>query len=565
MSQSSMTYRGHTITQTTPGSIRITHPKLPATSVRVDDAQQTLRDIKDAHLLNLDRATILGGVLGLVIFFALIFTGALHNLSLVAVALTLPFASCAVTSLIYQLYSRRPTTATNFILRVAESPVRRVGDYLISTNKHNTVVTARRTDRTDRTVATHWVVETPADEIATSLARIPRLLVQGSLMLSAIVVVVSIILTALLYIVTGHDPEPSPSVDIETVALVLGIGAVFAVLIHYAGSIDDHFLDRSIRRRTTCAHLNHPDEDVNDTVASHVRPGVDVDRIITAGYDRLPAVLGGGPLPAVLADLAQSYNAEHTPTPSTTPRAPKFLSTLASRLFGRETPEAAAAREREEQAAITQRELEIERLRLDHEAAQGDRRAQQLRQAQRDWERAVDLHTETSAAFLDSQINMETLLQRPAMTDVTVDTTAAMVEAHALLEGTDNTAPDWLYPDTGSENTDASSTDTPATPVILDVTEEIYYRRVMDFHRAYQAADSYARRVRTSLVPQHERKALKKIARLLERAEHAGTPTPERQLAYAQAIEMLGALRHVHVPEKFTTELEHRAQRELTT
>ena len=561
MSQSSTTYRGHTITQATPGSIRITHPNLPATSIRVDDAQKTLWGIDRAHRANLSIAGALGLPLGALVFTLLplfgipdaIYTAAgqpAHaSLALFAMtALATLIIATGVTSLMYYLNSLRPTAATNHIFRVAESSMRRAGDYLISANKHNTVVTARRTDRNDRTVATHWVVDAPADEFVTSLARIPRLRVVQSLVFGVMVVLVSLILTAILYIAVEYDSGAPLSLGFGPVAIALGSSALIAVLCYCADDVDDHFLDRFIRKRTTCAHLNHPAEDVNDTVARHVRPGVDVYQIITAGDDQLPAVL---------EDLARSYNAKRTLTPSTTPRGPKFLSSLASRLFGRETPETAAAREREEQAAITQRELEIERLRLDHEAAQGDRRAQQLRQAQRDWEHAVDLHAETATAYLDSQLSMETLLQRPAMTDITVDTTAAMIEAHALLEGTDSTAPDWLYPD--SENTD-----TPTTPVVLDVSEEIYFRRVMDFHRAYKAADSYARRVRTSLVPKQERRTLKKIARLLERAEHAGTPTPERQLAYSQAIEMLGTLRHVHVPEKFTTELEHRAQRELT-
>lgn len=320
---------------------------------------------------------------------------------------------------------------------------------------------------------------------------------------------------------------------------------------------DTDTLITSVNSLEDSVRLNHPNTEINELIAVRLSaadfPLLTPDRMLNTPQDTHRA-------------MAQLYKKYTTPPPKPTaghglPATTGLLGSLAGRLFGRETPEAAAARVREEEAAKTQRELELERLRLQHAdqraEAWAQRRRDQLRDAQREWQRIQELHREVEQKFLNSQTQWETVIERPAMTDVTVETTAAMVEAYTQLRHTDDTRPDWL------EHGATADAETGA-PVVLDVTEELYHRRVTAFTRAYAAADSYARRVSTSLVPATERKTLNTIAKLIERASHPRTPQAERQTSYARAMALLGELRHVHVPEQAMTALQERARLEIT-
>lgn len=182
-----------------------------------------------------------------------------------------------------------------------------------------------------------------------------------------------------------------------------------------------------------------------------------------------------------------------------------------------------------------------------------DQRRRQWVHARKQWGRIQELHREVEQKFLDSQTQWETVIERPAMTDVTVETTAAMIEAYTQLRHTDDTRPDWL---------DESAIDFHTE--IPEIADEPYYLRVTTFSRAYQAADAYARRVGTSLVPDEERRTLERVAKLIERASHPRTPQAERQSSYARAIEMLRDLTYVHVPERAMIALHERARLALT-
>lgn len=161
------------------------------------------------------------------------------------------------------------------------------------------------------------------------------------------------------------------------------------------------------------------------------------------------------------------------------------------------------------------------------------------------WQAVLDEHSLLKAKFLKSETDWDLLFKYPALQDVSVPQTAAMVRAMAAAENTDSTRPTGL-----SETSDISG---------------LAYPRAVDaFSIAWRIATEHAQRVGQKNIPREERKKIKLVRTLLNIADDAGSSETERENAYRQIQRLLKEIPSITVPKQAFKAIEERRQLELT-
>ncbi|MEU6697310.1 hypothetical protein [Pseudonocardia sp. NPDC046786] len=161
--------------------------------------------------------------------------------------------------------------------------------------------------------------------------------------------------------------------------------------------------------------------------------------------------------------------------------------------------------------------------------------------AEQAWRRARADHQRLRAEFLEHETDPMAVLRRPALSDVTVPSTARFVDAFAAAQALDTDG----YP---GEPYGAR-----------------YRRAVEAARRAWRAAVDAADRIRLSGLSAEERRTVERVVKLLTTARDSDSE-PERLAAYARARSELGRLDRagiVHLPAPARAHLDARARGEL--
>lgn len=145
-------------------------------------------------------------------------------------------------------------------------------------------------------------------------------------------------------------------------------------------------------------------------------------------------------------------------------------------------------------------------------------RAEAARQERLDaiWTKITDRHDELKGLYLKAETDWDMLFSMPALQDVSIPETAAMIQTMNAADNARCPRPRDLTED-------------------QDIHKLSYPRAVQDFSNAWQAAMDKARSVGQKMLPREERKLLREIRQLLTLAENAGASDSERQLAYQRA------------------------------
>ena len=154
---------------------------------------------------------------------------------------------------------------------------------------------------------------------------------------------------------------------------------------------------------------------------------------------------------------------------------------------------------------------------------------------QRLYDSLTERHGKVNAAYTEFLLDIFAILERPALNDVTVASTAAFLDAHA--RATD------LRPTTCPTANDALSD---------------YEAAVRDLDRTWAAADTHARRVGTDLMTEGERRKVSLAISALTKARDTGASTAERQTAYKKAMELLKGIIPIQEQTRGALEIESR-------
>ena len=168
--------------------------------------------------------------------------------------------------------------------------------------------------------------------------------------------------------------------------------------------------------------------------------------------------------------------------------------------------------------------------------AKAARMARQARLEEK-WKTITDRHRELLKNYLDAETDWDMLFNYPALTDLSVPTTAAMVRAMQAAADADDHRPENLDEDT-------------------DLSTMAYPKAVAAFGVAWDAALRHARKLGQSGIPAEERKQIRQIRDLLAIAEDTGATENERQMAYGQALSLIKKLRTVALPTKAMARIE---------
>lgn len=155
----------------------------------------------------------------------------------------------------------------------------------------------------------------------------------------------------------------------------------------------------------------------------------------------------------------------------------------------------------------------------------------------RRWEAVITRHQRLTRRYLESETDWDMLFSYPALQDVSVPETSAMI--HAMLTANDS---DPSQPDSLTE--------------VSDLSDYSYVRAVNNFDTAWQRALENATKIGQSGIPRQERKTIKQIRTLLNLAENAGATPAERELAYSRAQLLIKTLTSITVPAKVMAAIE---------
>lgn len=147
----------------------------------------------------------------------------------------------------------------------------------------------------------------------------------------------------------------------------------------------------------------------------------------------------------------------------------------------------------------------------------------------RRWDAVVANHQRLKKLYLESETDWDMLFSYPALQDVSVPETSALV--HALMTADDC---DPAQPDSLTE--------------VSDLSDYSYVRAVNKLATAWKRALENAQKIGQSGIPREERKTIKQIRNLLNLAENSGATPSERELAYSRAQLLMKTLTSVTVP-----------------
>ena len=188
----------------------------------------------------------------------------------------------------------------------------------------------------------------------------------------------------------------------------------------------------------------------------------------------------------------------------------------------------------------------VKRIARDLAKARAVKAARLAREARLDrkWQEIVDRHRDLEKRFLEAETDWDMLFNYPALTDVTVPTTAAMVRAMQAAADADSHRPEDL-----DETTDLSMLP--------------YPRAVTEFGMKWDAALRYAKKIGQSGIPKEERKQIEQIRALLALAENSGASESERRVAYERAHVLIKKLQSITLPAKAVAAIEEHTRLSL--
>lgn len=147
-------------------------------------------------------------------------------------------------------------------------------------------------------------------------------------------------------------------------------------------------------------------------------------------------------------------------------------------------------------------------------------------------------HEKVKAAYNAFLLDIFAVLERPALNDVMVSTTAAFLDAHARAA------------DVRPEGCPAG-----------DAPMAVYELAVRDLDHAWAAADAHARRVGTGLLAAEERRKVSQAVRLLTTARDGAATPAERHACYKRATALLDGI--IVLPTQTAAALEIEAGKTL--
>lgn len=187
----------------------------------------------------------------------------------------------------------------------------------------------------------------------------------------------------------------------------------------------------------------------------------------------------------------------------------------------------------------------IGRRELANRRLERQRRAKVRAEAEAKWAKLVERHRSLEAKVLHAETDWDMLFSYPALTDVSVPTTAAMFRAMNAATAAEVSMP--------SGNLDRAST-----------AWHPYAQAVDDFALAWEAAYRHAKRLGQAGIPKAELKTVAEIRTLLALAENSGSSDMERRHAYTRAQRLMGELTSFHLPEKALAQVEAASRQMLT-
>ncbi|MEQ3554788.1 hypothetical protein WIS52_30360 [Pseudonocardia nematodicida] len=161
--------------------------------------------------------------------------------------------------------------------------------------------------------------------------------------------------------------------------------------------------------------------------------------------------------------------------------------------------------------------------------------------AEEAWRRARSDFAQVRAAYAAHEIDPSEVLRRPALSDVSVPSTARFVDAFAAAQALDTD-------DFPGEHTATS-----------------YVRAAEQARRSWEAATEAADRIRLAGFSPEERRTVERVLKLLTTARDSDSE-PERLAAYSRARTELSRLDRagvIHLPRPARAELDARARGEL--
>ncbi|MFK0294797.1 hypothetical protein ACIQU6_30595 [Streptomyces sp. NPDC090442] len=169
------------------------------------------------------------------------------------------------------------------------------------------------------------------------------------------------------------------------------------------------------------------------------------------------------------------------------------------------------------------------------------RRRRKRRHSQATRRRAVEArHDAVREEYGAFQSDILAVLERPALADVTVPTTARLI--HAL----------------------AAADDARAADRTTDEGAGAYQRAVTELEMAWTSAAEHARKTGLRTLPPRERKAIEQARKLLSTALADGGTEHERRHAYEHARKLLDEATTVTIPRQATAALEATARPSLS-
>lgn len=263
----------------------------------------------------------------------------------------------------------------------------------------------------------------------------------------------------------------------------------------------------------------------------------------------LPSLLSGtlrtlSGTPAPTSTSIATPTPSVTPTPSTTPTPPvesdpivlprvENLETLWLIPLGLLVLAAFVAAIWVGRRELTKRRAEQQRLAKVRAGAEGR------------WAKLKERHRALEAKVLHAETDWDMLFSYPALTDVSVPTTAAMFRAMNAA-----TAAEVSMPDVNLER--------------ATTAWHPYAQAVDDFALAWEAASLHAKKLGQAGIPKEERKKVAEIRTLLAMAENSGSSDLERRHAYARAQRLMDELTSYHLPAKALAQVEAASRQMLT-
>lgn len=165
------------------------------------------------------------------------------------------------------------------------------------------------------------------------------------------------------------------------------------------------------------------------------------------------------------------------------------------------------------------------------------------------WDQFTQRANRIRAKLYEAETDWDMLFNFPAITDISVPTTAKL---HVALRNLDSVGSDIpLSLRNNPEKTDK-------------ILEYAYPKSVLALECAWQAAFAHARLVGQSVLPAKERETVREIQQLLKTALDSGASENERDMFYRRAQKLIKTLRHVSVPERAFSVLEGRTRLMIT-